>query len=185
MCHSQSPGDQCPQESRDFLMEYTYSDSSPWTNVSLAVIQRSGIAKLASPRKDRTQSRNWGLSKENITACPARSGSKGNSSKQMSTGRGYSKVQTLLSPAADPLVRRAIAFPIAPGVQDGNARSRDADVKAAWPCATQHGECGEGVGGTRAADGRGRTRISGCWVDAGGHDRGVRRWGVGSMMQKA
>ena len=31
-------------------MEYTYSSSSPWTNVALAVAQQSSIAKLASPR---------------------------------------------------------------------------------------------------------------------------------------
>ena len=165
-------------------MEYTYSDSSPWTNVALAVVQQSIKAKLASPRKDRTQSRNWGLSKENITACPAQSGSKGNSSKQMHrvgiqrSKRSFLLLQILSSDARSPSQLRRMC-------SGGNARSRDADVKAAWPCATQHRECGEGVGGTRAADGRGRTRISGCWVDAGGHDRGVRRWGVGSMMQKA
>lgn len=40
MDHSQSPELQYPQGSREFLMECTYSNDSPWTNVALAVVQR-------------------------------------------------------------------------------------------------------------------------------------------------
>ena len=169
-------------------MEYTHSNSSPWTNVALAVAQQSSIAKLASPRIIER----WGLCRENITACPARSwkqkAAKSPDRPRSSAANFHTGIQTptLLSPASDPLSSDARSpSQLRRMCSGGNARSRDAEVKAAWPCATQHGGCGEGVGGTRAADGRGRTRMSGCWMDAGGHDRGVRRWGVGSMMQKA
>ena len=180
------------KKAREFLMEYTYSDSSPWTNVALAVVQQSDIAKLASPRKNRTQSRN-GVSPKRISPhVPPKVEAKGKRvltdwpRSQANFHTGLFKRPTLLSPAADPLSSDARSpSQLRRMCSGGNARSRDADVKAAWPCATQHRECGEGVGGTRAADGRGRTRISGCWVDAGGHDRGVRRWGVGCRRPEA
>lgn len=86
-------------------MEYTHSNSSPWTNVALAVAQQSSVAKLASPRIIER----WGLSKENITACPARSwkqkAAKSPDRPRSSAANFHTGIQTptLLSPAADPL----------------------------------------------------------------------------------
>jgi hypothetical protein len=76
-------------------------------NVALAVAQQSSIAKLASPRLIER----WGLSKENITACPARSWKQKAAKKspdrparsQANFHTGLFKRPTLLSPAADPL----------------------------------------------------------------------------------
>ena len=191
---SQIQEDQCPRESREFLMTVTYSDCSPWANVALAVVQQSSMAKLGSPRKIKRSLAIGGLSKENITACPAQSGRErqrapigcgSQASKCPHTDTGYSKAKRsfLLLQMLSRQTRDRL--PNCAGCAGWYARSRGADVKAAWPCATQHGKCGEGVGGTRAEDGRGRTRISGCWVDAGGHDRGVRRWGVGCRRPEA
>ena len=92
-------------------MECTYSNGSPWTDVSLAVVKQSGIAKLASPRKNRTQSRNWGslqreyhrMSRPKWKEKAERVAEQAAALKQANVHTEGIQGQTLLSPAADPL----------------------------------------------------------------------------------
>ena len=157
---SQIQEDQCPRESREFLMTVTYSDCSPWANVALAVVQQSSIAKLGSPRKVKRSLAIGGLSKENITACPAQSGRErqraptgrgSQASKCPHTDTGYSKAKrSFLLLQMLSRVRCAIAFPIAPDVQGG---MREAGV----PTSKQRGRVRRSTGNVvRASVVRGR-----------------------------
>jgi hypothetical protein len=104
--------------------------------------------------------------------------------KQISTQSNQASAPCSCCRSLSSDVRCAIAFPIAPNVQGGMQ-------EAGMPMSKQRGRVRRSTGSVmRALVARGRqmgvgTRISGCWVDDGGHDRGVRRWGVGCRRPEA